>query len=86
MISNLIHLINLEMPPRTIFLLKASSIYNPLHAALTPAASFGKPLTFIHDVKMKIGGKSIGKVRNGRTCCAVMRVAMAMGGREDSVR
>ena len=60
-------------------------MYNPLHAALIPAASMTNPLMFIQLVKRKTGGNSIGRGWKGRKCCAVVRVARTVGGMELSI-
>jgi len=66
------------------FLLLATTKYAALQAEVTPAESTGKPLRFRYEEKRRTGTKSIGSFWKGRKCWAVMRVARAVGGTEDS--
>ena len=68
------------------FLLLATTKYAALQAEVTPAESTGKPFRFRYEEKRRTGTKSMGSFWNGRKCWAVMRVARAVGGTEDSVR
>lgn len=70
----------------TCFRLIASKRYNPLHAALIPAASVLKPLIFKYEERSRTGGNSIGRAWKGLKCCAVTRVARRVGGNEDSIQ
>jgi hypothetical protein len=67
------------------FLLLATTKYAALHAEVTPAESTGKPFRFRYEEKSRTGTNSIGSFCKGRKCWAVMRVASAVGGTEDSV-
>jgi hypothetical protein len=69
----------------TCLLLRASTKYKPLHAALIPAASVAKPLMFRYEDKINMGGNIIGRGWNGLRCWAETRVARRVGGTEDSV-
>lgn len=62
----------------------ATTRYAALQADVTPAESVGKPLTFKYEEKRRTGGKSMGRAWKGRKCCAVISVARAVGGTEDS--
>lgn len=66
------------------FLLLATTKYAALQAEVTPAESTGKPLRFRYEEKRRTGTKSMGSFWKGRKCWAVMRVARAVGGTEDS--
>jgi len=66
------------------FLLLATTRYAALQAEVTPAESTGKPLRFRYEEKRRTGTKSMGSFWKGRKCWAVMRVARAVGGTEDS--
>ena len=67
------------------FLLLATTRYAALHAEVTPAESTGKPFKFRYEEKRRTGTKSIGSFWKGRKCWAVIRVARAVGGTEDSM-
>lgn len=66
------------------FLLLATTKYAALQAEVTPAESTGKPFRFRYEEKRRTGTKSMGSFWKGRKCWAVMRVARAVGGTEDS--
>jgi hypothetical protein len=64
----------------TCLLLKANNAYNPLQAAVIPAASVLNSLRLRYDEKSRIGGKSMGRGWKGRKCWAVIKVANNVGG------
>jgi len=66
------------------FLRRAITRYAKLQADVIPAESTGNPLTLRYDAKSSTGGNSMGSFWRGRRCCAVMRVARRVGGRDDS--
>jgi hypothetical protein len=61
----------------------ASSRYRPDQAAVRPAESISKEARLRYELKSRTGGKSMGSVRKGRACSAVMKVARIVGGRGD---
>ena len=69
----------------TCFLRIAKSAYNPLHAAVMPAASALYPARLRYEEKSRTGGKSMGTGCRGRRCWAVTRVARRVGGTEEAV-
>jgi hypothetical protein len=79
------HTLLIGSPKLACFLLNANKKYNPLHAALMPAASALKPLMLRYEEKSSRGGNIMGRGWKGRRCCAETRVARRVGGRDDSV-
>ena len=63
----------------------ASSRYKPDHAAVNPAASILNEDRLRYVLKSRTGGKTMGSVRKGRKCNAVMNVARRVGGKGDTI-